>query len=355
MILYSQDQFREDYIRPLYQGEKVDLPPGYVEKFALWKEANAQIFARLSPEEITKSFSLFLDENIKNELLKLAGLNVDMKNLAFRGQLLLGSKNQKDFKEVIKPEDIPTLNPTEFTLLSPTLRSTTTDLNEVMREQTALHAVKNLTAQGFFVNSTSIEDGIVNINVKTSKGAEYLVQINPEQDTKKPLDYTFINERGEKSVVSETQLPEKYNEISEPQANKPLNPALLGNKIALFGLDLQNQENQAKAAALQNSSALPENFRAPQTDVIQAKSRFEREKAGMKLEFERRQKVKQEIEEHNEEERRAQIKAKEKQAKVPAKKESGMGGAAAGALVGAAVSGAVAVPIVSSIFASIII
>lgn len=356
MILFSQDQFREDYIRPLYKGEKVELPAGYAEKFAEWKLANAQIFDKLSPEEIVKSFALYLEESIQNDLKKLIDeAKIDERNLATRGQMLLASKDGKNFDQVITPEKAKETNPEELQLLSPTLRSTTTDLNEVLNEQVLLHTVKNLTSNGFFVNSAAVENGIVNVDVKTAKGAEYKVQVDPNQSSNGPLSYTFINEKGQKSVVGESQLPEKYSEIEE-KAVSEISPLGLAATGAILGLDALNKQNMmALGKGMNNRSLLPESYGAPKLNVIEAKARLEREKAGLKLVQERRQKLEEEIEVHNEKERIAKIKEKNRQAKITQKKQSGVSGKTAGAVVGATAMGAIAAPLITSIITTVIL
>lgn len=359
MILISQDQFRDDFIRPLYKGEQVALPAGYAEKYEIWKQANINIINTLSPEDITKSFALFLEESIKEDIKKLLDpQDLDSQKLAVRGQVLLASKDSKNFDQLITPAKAAELNPTEYQILSPSLRTSTNDLKEVLDEQLLLHTVRNLMDSGYFLDGASLDAGLINIDVRaSSNGSKYTVQVDPNQKADQPMAYTFIDDKGQKSVVFESQLPQKYGEIKAKDASE-VSPLALGAAGAFLGLDALNKGNASMlgmGTGDMGKPFLPQNRMTPQINVMDAKKRLEREKTGEKLQFERREKREHEIEEHNEKARVEKIKAEEKRMHMPQKTKGGMSGKTAGAIVAGAASAAVMAPIVTAITTAVIL
>lgn len=261
MLLQSQTQFAEDFIRPLAKGEDRKLPPGYDQFYEGWREINEELIPKLSVEERTKSFIAFVDEKVTKEIDKLIPHEtlVDEKNrkLNARGQVVLASEdNGVHFDKILKPEDVQTKDPTKYTFLSPTLRSTTTDIREVINEQTMLHAVAKLEEQHFLVSDTNIVAGKILIEVRNPKGTELTVQIDPAQKFDQPLNYVFINKSGLATSVPETQLPESFGEPKEDPTLRT--PTETEQRIS----SLQN-DNYIKNAAM-GAGLIPAFMQKPQ-------------------------------------------------------------------------------------------
>lgn len=224
MLLDSQKQFVEDYLRPLYHGEKVTMPPGYAELYQEWSMAYGDALNKWSPEERGISFAEYLDDRIHDKITKLIPNEnlVDAKNhkLADRGRVVLASKDGgKTFDQLLKPEDLQQVDPKDYVFLSSDMRNTTTDLAEIMNEQVLIRVQKNLKDQNFLIENAYIREGIINVEVKNQKGESYSVQVDPKQKFDKPLNYIFINARGVAKVVLETQLPEAFGSIETDFVN----------------------------------------------------------------------------------------------------------------------------------------
>lgn len=234
MLLESQNQFIEDYLKPLSRGEVRELPAGYKEMFAKWQTAYPGL-THLSPHEQAVSFADFLDTEVKKIETSLVPGDtlVDQKNkkLIARGQVVLASADAgKTFNKLVKPEDLATTKGENLQFLSPTLRSTTTDVHELMNEQVLLHAANNLVSQNYLVVKGFIQNNTIHLEVKTPRLVDYNVLIDTTQKFDKPMNYVFVNKEGTARNIPETQLAEKYG---QPEIDPTLRPLSQDQIIAL--------------------------------------------------------------------------------------------------------------------------
>lgn len=221
MFLDIQNQLRES----------VQIEPGYAEAYADWSTENKDVLYKWSPEERTQRFSKYLEGKTEQDLLKLIDTSAlaeykkkELKSLTKRGQLLLVSTDGgKNFDKFLTPETAKNAVPTSYQILSPTFRSSTTDLSEVIAEQTLVHTVSTFQDQALWgqqvwlVQNAYLDKGIVHLDVVHYRYGAYQVEVDPDQAAGAPLAYTFINEKG-KETVPETQLPEEYGE-AKPDVN----------------------------------------------------------------------------------------------------------------------------------------
>jgi len=231
MFLDTQNQFREQMER-VVRGESVQLEPGYAEAYATWSEENKNILYQWSAEDRTQHFSIYLQNKVEQDLLKLVNTE-ELKGLAKRGQLLLVSTDGgKTFDKFLTPKEAKTAVPTEYQVLSPTFRSTTTDLNEVLAEQLLLHVVATLQEnfkspngsekELWKVENASLKKGVVHVEVvrnfyqseivQDENGMRFAMEVDMDQPATIPLAYERINAKGGKKNIPETQLPEEYGE-----------------------------------------------------------------------------------------------------------------------------------------------
>ncbi len=236
MLLQIQNQFVEDYLKPLSRGEVKEMPAGYGKMFAKWQDMYPGL-AHLSPNEQAISFAEFLDEEMKKQELALVTGDtlVDQKNkkLIERGQVLLASDDGgKTFTKLIKPEDIEITDAENLYLLSPTFRTTTNDLREVMNEQILLRIAMNLTSQNYLIQSTPIiENNVIHFEVKTPQFKDMNVLVDTAQKFDKPMNYVFVNKDGLSKVVPETQIDTKYGQIEPDPTLRPLSDAEIRARI----------------------------------------------------------------------------------------------------------------------------
>lgn len=248
MLLESQNQFIEDYLKPLSRGEVREMPAGYKEMFAKWQAAYPGL-THLSPHEQAVSFADFLDGEVKKlELALITGDTlVDQKNkkLITRGQVVLASEDGgKTFTKLVKPEDLATTKGENLHFLSPTLRTTTTDVHELMNEQVLLHVANNLTSQNYLVLRGFIQNNIIHLEVKTPRLADFNVLVDTAQKFDKPMNYVFVNKEGLSKVVPETQIDTKYGEIDYDPTLRPLSEDEIKSRI------VQNANSNRELAAL---------------------------------------------------------------------------------------------------------
>lgn len=235
MLLESQNQFIEDYLKPLSRGEAREMPAGYKEMFAKWQIAYPGL-AHLSPHEQAVSFADYLDGEVKKmELALVPGDTlVDQKNkkLIARGQVVLASEDGgKTFTKLVKPEDLATVKGETLHFLSPTLRGTTNDVHELMNEQVLLHVANNLSSQNYLVLHGFIQNNVIHLDVKTPRLADYNVLVDTAQKFDKPMNYVFVNKEGLSKVIPETQLDTKYGQIDYDPTLRPLSADEIKSKI----------------------------------------------------------------------------------------------------------------------------
>jgi len=162
-----------------------------------------------------RSFAKFTEQNVRSKMNGLIKGDPQKAQLAARGQLLLASLDKgKTFDQLIGPEQVSKADPLEYTLLSPTLRSETTNLQEVLDEQTLLHVQSNLVENGFVVNAGQISRGLIRLEVESrTKNVRYLVEADARAPITKPMDYQFTNVDNQERVIAETVLPEVIDEL----------------------------------------------------------------------------------------------------------------------------------------------
>ncbi len=307
MLLESQNQFIEDYFKPLSRGEGRELPAGYKEMYAKWQTAYPGL-THLSPNEEGVALTDFIDTEVKKiETSLIPGDTlVDQKNkkLIARGQVVLASEDGgKTFNKLVKPEDLTTTKGENLLFLSPTLRSTTTDVHELMNEQVLLHSANNLTSQNYLVLKGFIQNNTIHLEVKTPRLVDYNVLIDTTQKFDKPMNYVFVNKEGAAKNIPETQLAERYG---QPEIDPTLRPLSRDQIIAMeisdrnskdklntLGAVLSvvpswaNKQDERHENALQQRgqvheslSSSPQNQHA--TNVRQEKQRFQDSKIGEK-------------------------------------------------------------------------
>ncbi len=246
MFLEIQNQLRDS----------VQTEPGYAEAYTAWSTENKDVLYKWSPEERTQRFSKYLEEKVEQDLLKLVD-TPELKSLAKRGQLLLVSTDGgKHFDKFLTPEAAKNAVPTSYQILSPTFRSSTTDLSEVIAEQTLVHTVSTFQDQALWgqqvwlVQNAYLDGGIVHLDVVHYRYGAYQVEVDPEQAAGAPLTYTFVNEKGKESVP-ETQLPEEYGEAKPDATLQPITQEeLITKQMAVAHAGNSDASNAAMGAGL---------------------------------------------------------------------------------------------------------
>ena len=291
----------------LAAGEKVQLEPGYEQAYAQWAEQNNEVRYQWGPAKCTEEFEASLEKTVHEQLLGLieqkAPTEEEKKNLQElenRGQLLLVSTDEgKTFDQFLTPKEVAQANPLNYRVLSPTFRSVTTNLKEVLEEQTLLHVVATLKENFKAPNGSqkelwTIEDAFINkgvvhvkikqaifANTEASENEQYHeVEVQVEQGTDGPLLYNLIDEKGKKKkTVSEDNLSHEYGqaqpdqllnikpedlllqqtirlqkEVSEDEDKEKIYAAALSTWAAMEGMKHATAEQQAaELAAIQNN------------------------------------------------------------------------------------------------------
>lgn len=227
MFLESQNQFRETMKLP---DAVKQMDATYAPLYAAWLEENKDVLYKWSPEERVERFTAAVTEHYEQRIhewieasAKSEEEKKDLKSMAQKGALLLVSTDEgKTFDTVLKPEDLNTVNASDYQLFSPTLRGATTDLKQVQAEQELLHIVESFQDQSLWgqqvwlVQSATIENGVAQLEVIHYQYGVYQVEVPLNEDAALPLVYTFSNEAGKQSVP-ESQLPEKYG-VAQPDS-----------------------------------------------------------------------------------------------------------------------------------------
>lgn len=235
MFLENQNQFRDQMQMP-----GVTLEPAYAQAYSEWSDDNKNVLHTMDAESKVQSFAEHVDADVNTRLLSLIeAQNLDeetkkeRKTLAQRGQLLLVSTDEgKTFDKYLTPEEAKTAQASSYTLYSPTFRSTTNNLTEVVQEQTLLNWVKRteevyseLNKEGgsiWRVEDAKLKDGKVHLEIaRTARNPEdeatrFALEIEVDQAPNLPMVYDKLSKEGEvKREVPETQLDTEFGVAQE--------------------------------------------------------------------------------------------------------------------------------------------
>lgn len=334
MLLEIQNQFRDLVMTHYVAGVIPNLEPGYKEMYATWEAMNRTILFKLSPEERTISFANYVRDGVRKVT----------KGVIDRGQLILASKDGLHFDTLLSPQEKIKGRDSDYYLLSPTFRSTTTKIDEVRGEQEILHVADQLTEQHFAVQRAWMEKNIVHVEVLHQVYGTYKVLVDVATDVKAALVYKFMNEHGTREVP-ETQLPEKFGRIEDDSTVQPVK-ALMAETVLMQGNNEENDKAiQAATAgalaggvlALRNArqaeeaialSALEESKRRPMgfggrdislPTVMASKARFARQDTHAQESQKREEERYKFAEEDSKKKEREEKKNKEKEAQVQQK------------------------------------
>lgn len=244
LFTQAQNEFKLLQDKAL-QGEPLVLEPGYQEAYATWSAENAAILPKLSSEERTVSFSDHVEDSVLEEEKQIIESTerdpVKKKKLinqAQRGQLLLTSTDGgQTFDKVLNVHEAQKIGPLTLHFKSPTLHSSTNNVEEIAEEQSMLHAVRKLRQQHFLVERAYVQDHMVHIDATHPRRGNYEVQVKLDQDPTLPFEYAFLNQQGVQRV-EETQL---FNEYGEAALDASLQKQDLG-EIALRMMSKQGKE-----------------------------------------------------------------------------------------------------------------
>ena len=296
MFLDTQNQFDPEL-----------LEPAYAEAYAAFAEENKEVLYTWGKEDIARRFSDYLSKKVEKDLVTLieaspadeAKKKQDL-SLAKRGQLLLVSTDDgKNFDQYLTIEDAKRVNPIAYQILSPTFRSNTTNLMEVVGEQTLLHVVSTMNQNFSSVNAAektiwsvkeaTLKNGVVHVEVsRTSSNPEALedadhkYDIEVDQDPDLPLVYDEMDKNGNKKSFAETQLPSEYGEAKpDPTLQMPSPEEVLISGIANNDDGSQAAKNAVLVTgltmlALQEAAAHASPEQRAREAAALAKSRIER-------------------------------------------------------------------------------
>ena len=210
MFLEPQKQFAlqmKDHLEKHLRGEPLNLEPGYAEAYVAWEAENKELLYKLSAEERTQSFADYLQIYVHDELIKLVHTDEE-KELANRGELLLVSRDGgAHFDSFLTPKEQAEVKATDYTVLSPTFRSATTNFKELREEQTYLTAITKLRDAHYLV--LGIDFVKKQIHVSHPKFGLDDVPVNLDTNVKMPLMADFIEKEAQEPSPN-TQLPEAH-------------------------------------------------------------------------------------------------------------------------------------------------
>ncbi|MBU0981483.1 hypothetical protein KKC94_02205 [Patescibacteria group bacterium] len=311
MILQSQNQFKLDFIESLPQAtsadelmqfvEKSNMPVGYKEKFLSYVAEKGNSILILSDEEKTQDFTNWLDESIKRDINVLVTGNSDearqKRQLALRGQLLLASNNQGiTFEVIMTAEEAANVDPLKYIFLSPTLITTTTDIQEIFDQQILLATRKKLVDQRFLVKSGVVDNHVVKIEAVSPQNVSYSVAVDTTQPLYQPLEFTFTNQQGVSRKVTETLLPEEFGQSQiEPGTGPVSQEELVLEQVSQSNAAARGKAFQAAAEAMSYtipkveamheippfkaaSLEIPEETQIPLPNIMAAKARVARKR-----------------------------------------------------------------------------
>lgn len=266
MFLDTQNQFDPEH-----------LEPGYAEAYAAFAEENKEVLYTWSKGEIAERFSDYLSKKVERDLVALieaspadeAKKKADL-NLAKRGQLLLVSTDEgKTFDQYLTIEEAKRVNPLAYQILSPTFRSTTTNLMEVVGEQTLLHVVSTMNQNFSSVNAAektiwsvknaTLKNGAVHVEVsrtatnpEAQEDANSMVEVEVDQDPAlKDLVYKQLDKDGNVKRFPETQLGNEYGEAKQdPTLQMPSKEALAEEVLSASDNGADSARNAVFATTL---------------------------------------------------------------------------------------------------------
>ena len=259
MFLDTQNQFDPQH-----------LEAPYAQAYAEFAEENKAVLYTWGKEEVTQRFSEHLSKKVEKELLVLIDARPvdeakkkELITLAKRQQLLLVSTDEgKTFDQFLTLQEARQAQPLNYTIKSPTFRNSTTNLVEVVEEQTLLYVVKNMNENFTALNGAEktiwsvknavLKNGVVQVevnrtasNVEAEDANNLKYEVVVDQEATRPFDYKQIDKNGKEKHISETQLFEEYGEAQEDKSlQRPTQEAVTR------GLVMQSSKNNPAAGAL---------------------------------------------------------------------------------------------------------
>jgi hypothetical protein len=212
IYLPSQTAF-SDLIALKMRGGSAVLDAPYEELYGECETQNSANWYMLSAEERTEKLVDFVENARKTQVdnliqkQTLSGAEKDaLHKLNLKGQVLLASTDGRNFNQILTKNNLPA-STSGLTLLSPSLRSATTDYHEVINEQASLNKVADLESQGYLVkNPPRIESDRIIVDVIDPKAGEAEVKFDVDS-----LDL-IPSEPVEAGHVYGSQLPGEYGQ-----------------------------------------------------------------------------------------------------------------------------------------------
>lgn len=234
MILRSQNQFKKDYFESLPHAANLKelltaqvehaMPAGYQALFTAWVETYGDTILKWSAEERCQSFADYVHGHISREMNALIAGDKEKAKFASRGQAILVSQDGENFNQLITAAEITKTSKPVY-VLSETLRISTTDLKEVMNEQSLLHVQRQIQEQGAKIKAYRLDDNSLFIEAESSRGQAFNLELDDLSNVSTPLQYQFQTREGQ-ATATESQLPELFGSadqdlsISRIQAEK---------------------------------------------------------------------------------------------------------------------------------------
>jgi len=287
ITLPTHQQLVSDFKR-YAEGQSMNLETQYKASFQAWENQNRARLHLLSPQEQAESFIKAVQEDFITKASPLALTREDL-NLIKQGRILLASRDGGlHFDTLIHPEDTLSIDATRLVLFSPTLRGSTTNLEEVLEEQALMTVVTRLESYGFLVQNAWIEGHTVHVDAIHPKGS-YQVTVPLTQKSSAPFAYQFLNRSLQtQKVILETQLPEAFGELKRenvhlPQPNQEDFTSLASLAgTALVGLNQMQQQTQEINAMDSFSRGGLSNVMESKARQTEARARFEQQTQSMK-------------------------------------------------------------------------
>ncbi len=245
-------------VQDFFQGKAAELPAGYAKLHKTWLAANPNYYVDSITEQV-ESFRQHVANVVLDQGLALIermdiqeAQKAELRRLARRSQLVLASKDGKNFDQVLRAEDLKDTITDKLQILSTSLLSQSKDFQdfqEVLDVQVTQHVMQVLKTSGLEFNGTqdvTLKNGRVHIELENNdKYSE--VQVDARQGIDKPLDYVHIAHTGDREHVVATQLPEKHGTSkTEPTLEMPTK-----EEIILSGLSNSDAGRKAALAATQ--------------------------------------------------------------------------------------------------------
>jgi hypothetical protein len=271
MELKTQNTFWNDhYIRPRLRGEEPQFPGIYQNVYESWllDEGEMNRIRSVSDDDRANHFASYIQKTIVHNAPE------DLKELASQGRVLLAISNNStqsteetssDF-HFFTQEDLENtasgqaLNPTDYSLLSTSFKSASTDLREVLDEQVLTHVVAKMkeAGSGFLVKKAQIENHQIVLEVTASNQKNEINRIVISQPSPteskdsasqgahpQALVYEFLSDDKSFGSYEENQLPEDFDNLGKVQINQ-----------------IRALQNNAEALAQQHQSKYKQGNRA---------------------------------------------------------------------------------------------